>query len=112
MTCINWVRVRKGARPARFAAGDRAEAHDRRLCDGELVDLSLFVCFVIFIFTREAPTDPSSRKKEQVLIFFLSFLMENSGNRVSNCVTLGVASGAVDAAPTRLKIKNWSECSS
>ena len=30
MTCINWVRVRKGARPARFATGDRAVAHDHR----------------------------------------------------------------------------------
>ena len=73
MTCINWVRVRKGARPSRFAAGDRAEARNRRLCDGELVDFSLFVCFVILIFTREAPTDLSSRKKEQVLVFFFPF---------------------------------------
>ena len=48
-------------------------AHDRRLCDGELVDFSLFACFGILIFTRESPTDLSSRKKEQVLVFF-SFL--------------------------------------
>ena len=48
-------------------------AHDRRLCDGELVDFSLFACFVILIFTREAPKELSSRKKEQVLDFF-SFL--------------------------------------
>ena len=87
-------------------------AHDRRLCDGELVDFSLFACFVILIFSREAPTDVSSRKKEQVLVFFLSFLTENSGQGVSNCVTLVVVSGAVEAASTRLKIKNWSECSS
>ena len=59
---------------------------------GELLDFSLFACFVILIFTREAPTDLSSRKKEQVLVFFLSFLTENSGQRVSNCVTSGVVS--------------------
>ena len=48
-------------------------AHDRRLCDGELGDFPLFACFVVLIFTREAPTDISSRKKEQVLVFFVSF---------------------------------------
>ena len=54
---------------ARFAAGDRAEAQ-AACVTGELVDFSLLVCFVLlffFFYYREALTDLSSRKKEQVL---------------------------------------------
>ena len=46
---------------------------------GELVDFSLFVLFYCY-FTRAAPTDLSSRKKEQVLVFF-SFLYNEKKKR-------------------------------
>ena len=62
MTCINWVRVRKGARPA----GPRLQIEQLRTIaacvTGELVDFPLFVRFVLLlltIFTRAAPTDLS-----------------------------------------------------
>ena len=50
MTCINWVRVRKGAGPA----GSRLEIEQLRTITacmmGELVDFSSFVCFVLLLF--------------------------------------------------------------
>ena len=45
---------------------------------GELVDFSPFVRLFYCYFTREAPADLSSRKKEQVLVFFLSFITEKA----------------------------------
>ena len=100
MTCINWVRVRKGARPA----GPRLEIEQLRTIaacvTGELVDFCcLFVLFYCY-FTRAAPTETVQGRKSRSWIFFLSFITEKSGNRVSNCVTLGVVSGAVEAAAT------------
>ena len=98
MTCINWVRVRKGARPA----GPRLETEQLRTMaacvTGELVDFSSFVRFVLLLFHQGSPTQV--RKSRSWFFFFLSFITEKSGNRVSNCVTLGVVSGTVEAAAT------------
>ena len=63
----------------------------------------------IFLYYWGSPTRSKSRKKEQVLVVFLSVLMENSGNGVFNRVNLGVASGAVETAATRLRNEYWSE---
>ena len=74
----NWIRVRKGARPA----GPRLQIEQLRTDDRRLVgrvSWSIFLClFVLFYcyFTKAAPTDLSSRKKEQVLGFFLSSITE------------------------------------
>ena len=76
MTCINRVRVRKGQdRP-----GSWLEIEQWRkiaaCVTGEMVDFSLFVCIVLhvffffFFYYREALTDLSSRKKEQVFRFW------------------------------------------
>ena len=58
MTCINWVRVRKGARPA----GPRLEIEQLRTIaacvTGELVDFSLFVRFVLLLFHQGSPNRP------------------------------------------------------
>ena len=99
MTCINRVRVRKGARPAgsRLEIDCAAVAHDLRLCDGcELVDFSSFVCFVLLLFYQGSLSRPNFKEERAGLGFFSFLIMENSGNRVSNCVTFGVASGAVE----------------
>ena len=100
MTCINWVRVRKGARPA----GPQLEIEQLRTIaacvTGELVDFSLFVRFVL-LFYQGSPNRPKFKEERAGLgFFFLSFITEKTGNRISNCVTLGVVSGAVEAAAT------------
>ena len=100
MTCINWVRVRKGARPA----GPRLEIEQLRTIAacvaGELVDFSLFLRFVLLLFDQGSPNRPKFNEERAGLGFFFFPLSEKSGNRVSNCVTLGVVSGAVEAAAT------------
>ena len=100
MTCINWVRVRKGAR---VPVGLRLEIEQlstiaaSRLCVvGELVDFSLFVLFYCY-FTWEAPTDLRSRKNRSWFFFFFPL-----SRRIAETAfpTVGVVSGAVEAAAT------------
>ena len=75
MTCINWVRVRKGARPA----GPRLQIEQLRTIaacvTGELVDFSLFVRFVLLLFYHGSPNKPKFKEERAGLgFFFLSFI--------------------------------------
>ena len=82
MTCINWVRVRKGARPARFAAGDRAEGGRRTIAACVTGSWSIFLClFVLFCYSyfyQGSPNRPKFKEERAGVDLFLSFLMENS----------------------------------
>ena len=64
------------------------------------VSWSIFLLFCFVVFYQGSPNRPSFKEERAGLGFFLSFITENSGNRVSNCVTLGVVSGAVEVAAT------------
>ena len=71
MTCINWVRVRKGARPA----GARLQIEQSRrpiaaCVTGELVDFSLFVRFVLLLFYQGSPNRPKFKEERAGLGFF------------------------------------------
>ena len=70
MTCINWVRVRKGARPA----GPQLETEQLRTIaacvTGELVDFSSFVRFVLLLFYKGSPNRPKFKEERAGLGFF------------------------------------------
>ena len=73
MTCINWVRVRKGARPA----GPRLEIEQLRTIaacvTGEVVDFSLSVRFVlhfVLFFYQGSPNRPTFKEEGAGLGFF------------------------------------------
>ena len=76
MTCINWVRVRKGARPA--GTGLRREIEQLTLrtitacVTGELVDFSSFVFFFFycFFFYQGSLSRPKFKEERAGLGFF------------------------------------------
>ena len=98
MTCINWVRVRKGAR----LAGSRLEIEQPRTITacmtGELVDFSTFVCLVLLLFYQEIFSRPKFKEEREFLGFF-SFLYHGVKRkpRVQLC-DVRCGSGPVEAA--------------
>ena len=74
MTCINWVRVRKGARVPAGLRLEIEQLHSIAACvTGELVDFSLFVCFVLLLLYLGSPNRPKF-KEERAGLGFFSFL--------------------------------------